>query len=236
MAELPDFRDLLARTCSEWDKAEIDIKAAEQVCEEVVFPSIMELRYAGRRLIQALEVISSGGEGKKAESFLQDAWFNCHRARHDSIDAATSQISITINSAVRNLRPSAVLGAFPDFVHLNASIQKIKEKTQESRASQDKRDALYEEMEGADFPELLRWFALFQTSEPMMIALAKERRRERMISRWALVIAIGALLLAGAPIAYDAVKDHRQLASVSTPPPAPVTPSAEPQEKAPLPK
>jgi hypothetical protein len=230
MAELPDLKDVLAGICAEWDKAEIVAKAAEQVCEEVIFPSIMEFRYAGRRLIQALEVISSGGDEAKARALLQDALFNCHRARHDAIDAGTSQISITITSAIKNLRPSAVLTAFPDFVRLNAAIQRIKGKIPQSRASQDDRDALYEAIEGADFPDLLRWFELYQTSEPMMVELSKEHRRERIISRWALMIATLALLVAGAALVYEVTKDHLQSAPVSARTPTPlVSPGNPPQ-------
>lgn len=235
MAELSEFKVLLAEICEEWSKAEADTKAAEQVCEEVIYPSIMELRYAGRRLAQALEVISSGGDARRAHDLLQDAWFNCHRARHDAIDAATSQISITINSAVKNLRHSAVIAAFPDFVHLVTSIQNIRGEIKKSRASQDDRDALYEVIEKSDFPQLLAWFAQFQASESVMIEVAKDTRRERVIARCALVVAVVAALLASAAFIYEITKDHSRPTFMSAPTSQPAIHPSATQGMAPQP-
>jgi len=161
---------------------------------------------------------------------LQDAWFNCHRTRHDAIDAAISQISITIDSAVKNLRYSAVLAAFPDFVRLIASIQQIREQIRKSRASQDDRDALYEVVEGSDFPQLMTWFAHFQTSESVMIELARDSRRERIIVRWALIIAICAVVLGVVPTAYEIAMDRPQSAPISTSVSRPAIPPITPQD------
>src|ERR1700730_11122379 len=44
---------LLKSIQDEWNKAEGDIKTAEMVVHSIVIPSIKELRYAGRRVIDA---------------------------------------------------------------------------------------------------------------------------------------------------------------------------------------
>jgi hypothetical protein len=63
MAGWDDYREQLLSIRAEWDKAEADVKLAEQVGHKIVLPSIKELRYAGRRLVEVLTKISSA-EGR----------------------------------------------------------------------------------------------------------------------------------------------------------------------------
>ena len=49
----------IASICAEWDRAEKYIKLAEQIGGKVVFPAVAELRYAGRRIIEALHHIAA---------------------------------------------------------------------------------------------------------------------------------------------------------------------------------
>jgi len=186
---------LLSKICEEWNKAEADIKLAEQVCDQVVIPSIMELRYAGRRLMQAMEKIARGDGAGEADALLQDACFDCHRARHDAIDAATAQISVTLKEAVIRLKHEAVLQSFPKYSALMHALQTVRTNIVVSRASQEKREALYEVVEGSHFPDLVNLFREFQTSEATMVAIAGRQRRERFLNRFALVVAVIGLLV-----------------------------------------
>ena len=43
MPKFHDYDDLLKSIQEEWDKAESDIKVAEQISDKVVFPAIKEL-------------------------------------------------------------------------------------------------------------------------------------------------------------------------------------------------
>lgn len=67
------FGEAVEEVCSEWNKAEKAIKSAEHVEGQVVNPSIYELRYAGRRIIEALTIQESDPE--KALRLLSDAHF-----------------------------------------------------------------------------------------------------------------------------------------------------------------
>lgn len=46
----------------EWNKSEEAIKAAEQVNGRVILPAVKELRYAGRRIVEALHLIGAGDD------------------------------------------------------------------------------------------------------------------------------------------------------------------------------
>jgi hypothetical protein len=77
MAALEEYKSVLTEIHDEWKKAEFCIKQAEQVNYAVVFPAIKELRYAGRRIVDALYLIASDGNQKKISEFLLDAKFDC---------------------------------------------------------------------------------------------------------------------------------------------------------------
>ena len=81
MPNLEPYDELLVQIQDEWNIAESDIKQAEQICNGVVIPSIIELRYAGRRIIEALTKIQLGAPEIEISDLLSDARFNCHRAR-----------------------------------------------------------------------------------------------------------------------------------------------------------
>lgn len=88
-----------------WDKAEHAIKLAEQVNGQVVNPAIYELRYAGRRLIEA-DQLEAKGDLEEAAKRLGDAQMDCMRARHDAVDAATSKITVHLELAIDKLGAS----------------------------------------------------------------------------------------------------------------------------------
>ncbi|MBK8209654.1 MAG: hypothetical protein IPK78_06420 [Rhodospirillales bacterium] len=117
---------------SQWDKAEEDIKLAEQVCNKVVWPSIKELRYAGRRVVDALHAIYSGLSDESINNFLQDAEFDCHRARHDAIDAATATIAIHLEAAADRIGYDAILSGFPQFPTLRKKLRIVRDKIKQS--------------------------------------------------------------------------------------------------------
>jgi hypothetical protein len=71
MPSFNDYKDILEIICKEWDLAEKYIKEAEQVANNVVFPSIKELRYAGRRIVDGLNLIVKDGEKEKNISIFQ---------------------------------------------------------------------------------------------------------------------------------------------------------------------
>ena len=120
-SELAELRQSVADA---WDKAEHAVKLAEQVNSQVVNPAIYELRYAGRRLIEAYQLELSG-DLKGCADCLKNAKMDCMRARHDAIDAATSKVTIHLDLAVQKLGASRVLSCFPSWAetyHTNGPI------------------------------------------------------------------------------------------------------------------
>ncbi len=181
MPDGSDYATLFAEICHEWDEAERDLKNAELVCGEVIIPSIKELRYAGRRLAQALQLWGIAENEEKIRHLLQDACFDCHRARHDAIDAATAQISKVLVLATDKLGYDVVLKVYPDFPKLFQKLEAVRSKIVTSRGAAENRDKIYETIEHADFPNLIETFRGFQSHEPLMTRMAKKQRQTAVI-------------------------------------------------------
>lgn len=181
---------LLQEILEEWNKSEKSIKLAEQIDYDIVKPAIYELRYAGRRIVEACAL--SGSNNEKALQLFHDAKFDCHRARHDAIDAITAKMVGDLDAAVKHLGPENVLPNFPKFPDLLNRLNVIRNKIAVSREDRENRDAIYETIETADLQSLesaeavntsvLELFDQFRASEPLMIAGVKKQQRSEKIN------------------------------------------------------
>ena len=171
MAE-QNFDELLASMSNEWNKAEKAIKIAENINGEVVIPAIFELRYAGRRLIEALAVRESNPD--EAFSLLRDAKFDCHRARHDAIDAATSKMSGDLSVAVEHLTPRLLMKNFSEFTAFYGDLFAVRDKIAVSREDRMNRDAIYDTIQSVDLSNLSKLYFRFRACEPLMVAAAEQ--------------------------------------------------------------
>lgn len=179
---LEEHKEQIARIRAEWDKAEEDIKIAEQVCNKVVWPSVKELRYAGRRVIDALHAINNGLPAEEVNKLLQDAEFDCHRSRHDAIDAATATIAIRLEIAHAKLGYDAILKVFPQFPQLRAKLNSVMQRIRESRGDRSSRERIYSAIEAERLNDIVLLYNSFTESEDIMKDLAKRQRREKLLS------------------------------------------------------
>lgn len=186
--QLVSCADLLRSISDEWDKAEKDIKLAEQVSGKVVFPSIKELRYAGRRLVEVMKLMSSSGDIQEINAKLHEARFDCHRARHDAIDAGTAKISADLGIMVKKLGYDSILKMYPDFGQLHRDLNKIRKQIAASRNNTLARGAVYEELEQDSFPKIVEDFHSLQSCEDAIKGLARKERLGK-----AIVIVVGTI-------------------------------------------
>src|SRR5260370_24083743 len=90
----------LRELITQWNIAERRIKQAENIrAQEIVSSAIYELRYAGRKLIDCIElVLTKDWEHdevliEQIHTFLDDAIEDCVKAKHDAIDASMSFVT-----------------------------------------------------------------------------------------------------------------------------------------------
>jgi hypothetical protein len=162
-----DASELVSLIFDEWNKAEKAIKIAEQVNGEIINPAVYELRYSGRRLVEALGHLQNN-DNEKANKLLHDAHFDCCRARHDAIDAATTKISNDLAIAVRKIGPRIVLDKFPNYTMLIKELNLIRTLIVKSREDRNNRDAIYESIASDNLTTIVGFYAEFQACEPIL--------------------------------------------------------------------
>lgn len=179
MPDLKEHDPVLDEIAAAWDKAERDIKIAEQISQRVVFPSIKELRYAGRRLVDLIRACNAG-DAQKAQRLLADALFDCYRARHDAIDVAVATVAVELQVVAKTLGYHAVLPAFPKYPELLRLVQSA-QGIANSRERRDDREAIYSAVEAAPLDQIVALYNEFKASEPLMTSLARNSRRGEFI-------------------------------------------------------
>lgn len=201
------YADLLSDIQREWNAAEAAIKLSEQIALDLSIPAISELRYAGRRLIDALDIAHAGGTKERVGAVLEDARFCCHRARHNSIDAGLSKIAIDLDDLTKRLGYAPVAEAYPDFQILYVSFVAAREKVAQSRGDRQNRNAIYETVATVDFPGIATHYTNLLACKPIAMAYARKRTRER-VGWWILLfIAISSMILAALAVDWDKVGD-----------------------------
>lgn len=195
-----ELNALFAEVRDEWNQEEEVVKSAEQICSEAVFPSIKELRYAGRRLVDSFHEMANGNDEAAIRGYVKDAVFNCHCARHDAIDVATATIASNLELVVRKIGYDHVLKAFPEFVDLRDRLGRVRAQIRQSRSNRTERDEIYQAIHDVDLPALATLYEKFQSAEDVMKSLAGKERIGRLFL-WittgiSVVVAVGSFLWA----------------------------------------
>jgi hypothetical protein len=187
--------ELFEQICAQWNKAEKVIKLAEQVSGKAVIPSINELRYAGRRIIDALLKARSPGSDQDVAVLLAEARFDCHRARHDAIDVGSSIIAGECAAMARHLGYEVILKTCPEFPALIAQLAKARQMIADSRQNREEREKIYAELEDVAFPGLVEKFNALKASGAIMAELAKTQRRKNAFLLWGFIATLAGLAL-----------------------------------------
>jgi hypothetical protein len=192
-----DIEAAQAQLLAEWNISEKYMKIAEQVGDKAVISSINELRYGGRKVLEAIAIEKT--DKTRALAILSDALHDCYRARHDSIDASVSVINKHVNIMVRRLGYSKVAGVLPDLGELIISLSNAQEKIASSRSNRLERGLLYDSIKEIDLPAIRRSYDKLRASEPPIMAEAARERRNILIN-WTigflgLVISVVSLFL-----------------------------------------
>jgi hypothetical protein len=170
------YAELFADIQTEWDKAESSIKRSEQVALDVSIPAITELRYGGRRIVDALNATASGEPEADVRAFLEDARFCCHRARHDAVDAAFSKIAIDLDDLTKRLGFEAMIAAYPEFREFYADFTRARAKIADSRERRGDRAAIYEAIDTVDLPDLVKRYEQIVACTPIAKEFAAKAR------------------------------------------------------------
>jgi hypothetical protein len=167
--DLPsDFDERLSAIGVQWNKAEQAIKQAEQVNNQLNQASVLELRYAGRKLIEAHRH-KLNDEHDLALEKLADAFYDCCRAQHDAIDAATSHMASELERIVKKVSPKTVATLYPRYGELHIALAKVRKKIQASRLNREDRSATYNTISDFDLASTIELFEALRYTKTIML-------------------------------------------------------------------
>jgi hypothetical protein len=213
-----DLDRLFEQLAIQWNIAEGRIKKAEQVRGgEVVSSAIFELRYAGRKLIDAFELLRTTNwkENKvqydQIHRFLEDALEDCVKAKHDAIDSMLDFVVHWMAKTEMEIGPAKLQELFPSFLETTAKIESVQDKIAHSRqhrlASRNgSRDDIYDTIEKEEYDEILKLYDTMRRSKNRVQAIVDRQWRNTMLERAA--VALG-LLIAVVALIYAALDFHR---------------------------
>ena len=196
-------RATLREIATEWDKAERLMKLAERLRGEVIQDSVNELRYAGRRLVDAMNVAEEAehDETKRREfgRFVDDCLFRVHCAQHDAIDASVLFVQRAVQEYESEFGLVLLITHFPAVAELRAAMADADGVIVSSREFRGKRAQEYDKLALNHLPTIITVFNTIATNRASLEALVRDRRAQDRRFHWSnatIVVAsiIGAIL------------------------------------------
>lgn len=188
-----DLRDTLRRAAAQWDRAERIIKQAERLGDAVVLPSINELRYAGRRLVDAINLafdpnaVAKYGDSevkRRVAAFVHEVEQNCLRAEHDAVDASITFLHGRIGLMVETFGSRIVYQFFPKYIEMNRDVAEAEKFITLSRENREQRPNTYAHIADNHLPRLLDLYDVMKANEDAIIAqMEEEKARESDLIR-----------------------------------------------------
>lgn len=150
MKTIPEIEPLIQEVVVAWNEAERVIKKAELLDSKVVMAAINELRYAGRRIADAILAANGNNhdDGKTAVQYIQDAHFRCLCAQHDAVDAALFFLNRRIDAIENTFGFGTITKYFPDYTNFLAERDAVAGLVERTRADRTQRATLYKEIVG----------------------------------------------------------------------------------------
>lgn len=175
----------LLAIANEWDRAEKVMKLAERVRAEAIYASVNELRYAGRRFVDALRAEHDpNGLEPDLETCCSEALQFCYRAQHDAVDATILFVQRALNEYESEFGLALLMQHFPSVAELRAKLHEVDDIVISSREDRLKRRATYNDIIDNQLPSIVEGYRLIHGNRSALEqlaadTLAAEQRREQ---------------------------------------------------------
>lgn len=175
----PEALDILNRAAAQWDRTEALLKRVEVIDNDVFAPGINELRYAGRRLVDAVrEAQSDKSDPNRVLAYVLEVEQFCFRAQHDCIDAIIASLDERIQLAEETFGYSLLLSNFPQYMELRHELNSIGKVVIQSRGHRGQRAEIYNEIEEKRLPYVLELVEKLNSSEEILKAIALKEKSD----------------------------------------------------------
>ena len=168
----------ISQFCNDWNKTEKWVKKGENINGNVVLPSINEMRYAGRRLVDAFEAAEKN-DAEAAMRHFSEARDNLIKARHDAVDSIIHHFSENTNKYRENLGAGNLQKHFSEYGTLFSLLKNIESEISNSREKRENRDTIYGKIMQKDLPKLCELYSSLDASIPAIEQNIKKEDRHR---------------------------------------------------------
>lgn len=151
----PRLRELAHKS----EVVEERLKEAEQICGQVIYPAVNELRYQGRNLsFIAAGIMNESISNDQFERYLLDAENCCIRANHDITDAIFTYLSLEIDTLRKAYGASLIQAHFDDYTDKIDTIHTIQSLISKSRGKGFReRASIYQDIEHNHLDEIIEF-------------------------------------------------------------------------------
>ena len=180
-----------------WGEAEETIKLFDKLSSEASIPAINELRYAGRRMTNAItayhDMESGSDKDQEIKRHLTEARENCLKADHDAVDAIVYYIERRLQELENFVGPSRIATFFPKYTEIIRKINQVSENMTKSRnGKKDSREKYYKKIKQDLLPDIIDFYSSITASENRILAdHTRNQKRERIY----LGLAIGGVII-----------------------------------------
>jgi hypothetical protein len=186
-----------------WDETEDVIKRAERIRAQVVDPAINELRYAGRRLVDAMhlaDVASIDPQSRLTfDAYVNDCLFRCYCAQHDALDASILYVQRVIREYEIEFGQPLILKHFPWLTDLKSKLFEADDLIIAARKDRGRRVDIYHTLSNEILPAIVTDHRRLAVSHTALVALFEEfdKGKKTDKSRFQIMLwsTIGAALL-----------------------------------------
>lgn len=171
-----------------WNRIEERVKQVENLRGEVVIPAINELRYAGRRFLDAWAIShTSDGELSSDDQEKFDEMIAASRqylmnADHDLGDAVCGYIGKTVRKLLTTYGIGNVRHIVPEIDEIYNKVKEAEQKRAHARKDRSRRTALYEELSRDYVPWFWDKLAQLEDAEvrSLTFVAAQEQKLEKL--------------------------------------------------------
>jgi hypothetical protein len=175
-------KEALAHVAKLWDTVEGRIKTVERLQLTVVFASINELRYAGRRLVDLMNIICSDDRQDRDKQdqisgIVYEIEQNIIRANNDAADAAVVFLHERLHQLVSEFGVSVTFMYFPAYSEMLSKIRQINEFMSLSREERHKRNEIYNDIFENHLKQLIQLYDRMLVAEESIKTEVEEAKK-----------------------------------------------------------
>lgn len=175
-----ELKSALAELAAHMNRIEKRLKQAEQVREEVVIPGINELRYAGRRFVDAWAIAALPNPTEVQKQEVRDhiviARQYLQNADHDVTDAICFFIHREINQMQKRYGADEMIRVFPEYAAFAHHMKEANEIISGSRETRAQRAAAYEQLQSEYVTPLIQTYHNLRFAEGLALKAGKRRK------------------------------------------------------------